>query len=148
MSLESAIEKLADAILTLAATGYRTAIATEANDTPAPAAAKRGPGRPPKVTPESPAAPAVATEPSVDVTGATGTPKAAEPQAPAPSPPAAITIDKPLLQRTLIEVVQKKGRDACGALCRAHGGGNLSALDAAVYPALYADARALLATDE
>lgn len=56
-------------------------------------------------------------------------------------------VDVATLRSTLIEVVKQKGRDACGELCRRYGGPNLSALNPAVYSALYADAQALLATD-
>lgn len=84
------------------------------------------------VTPPPPA-PAPAASPTV----------AATPAPAAPSAPA--TIDKEAVQKILMAVVQKfgatgDGRALCGALCRAHGGPNLSALNAAVYPSLYRDA--------
>lgn len=66
---------------------------------------------------------------------------------PATPTPAGRPVDVATLRHTMIEVVKQKGRDACGELCRKHGGPNLSALNPAVYPALYADAQALLATD-
>lgn len=63
---------------------------------------------------------------------------------PVAPPEQAPTMDRATVQKKLIEVVQKVGKDACGALCRAHGGPNLSALDPGVYDALYADAVKLL----
>lgn len=111
-------------------------------EAPAAAEAPRRRGRPAKAetAPEAPVAPS-------------------EPETPAPTPAekvaariAAVSaeatkgdaIDKPTVRKKLIEVVQKIGKDACGSLCLAHGGPNLSVLDPAVYPALYADACKLL----
>jgi hypothetical protein len=56
-------------------------------------------------------------------------------------------VTKADVQKLLIAVVQQHGRDECGKLCQKHGGPNLSALDPSVYPALLADAQAVLSTD-
>lgn len=142
MTLETSIQNLADAINNLAeatrfaggmtgASGAITALAAAAKSDTAEPAKRRG--RPPKAeTPEvieSPEVP-VAIEP--------------EPAPVAPPPAAAPAIAKADVQKLLIEVVQRVGRDKCGELCRAHGGPNLSALDPSVYPALVADARKAL----
>ena len=101
---------------------------------------KRGRGRPPKAAApvEAPVAAPVEVEGQYEVPVVAS--KAAE------SPPVT-EITKQMLQNTLIGVVKKHGRDECGKLCRAHGGPNLSALDPAVYPALYADALKALARE-
>lgn len=118
---------------------------------------KRGRGRPPgsgkKAEPESESAPAPAPEAPVEDAAAKVAARVAAVSAEAlanekpakPAPSGAVQLSKQMLQEALIEVVKKHGRDACGALCRKHGGPNLSALSVDVYPALYADARELLA---
>ena len=136
MTLETSIQNLADAINNLASTlAANPPLPRNLETTPTSAAiepAKRR-GRPPKAeTPEvieSPEVPA-AVEP--------------EPAPVAPPPATAPAIAKADVQKLLIEVVQRVGRDKCGELCRAHGGPNLSALDPSAYPALVADARKAL----
>jgi hypothetical protein len=59
----------------------------------------------------------------------------------------AVAIDKKVVTEALVALVKKHGRDVCGALCRAHGAPNLSALAESTYPAVYAEAQKLLATD-
>ena len=139
MSLEQSIQNLADAILTLAASGYRGAIALEAQTDAVTVGAdkpKRGPGRPPK-NPE-PAAPdaAPAADARIEVA-------AVQPVAPAPAA-AASTVSKSDVQTVLIQVVQRISKAACTELCLKYGAPNISALDPAVYPALLADAKAAL----
>jgi hypothetical protein len=147
MSLETAIQNLADAINALAATRIPTELAVErpraeemeapfipGTHDPAlltPAESPKRRGRPPKSESTAPAAVVGDDE--------------AKPEAPAPA--LAAVADVTALRNLLIEVVKKHGREACGSLCRNHGGPNLTALDPAVYPALYADATALLATE-
>jgi hypothetical protein len=149
MSLENSIESLAAAIIelaksnfTLAATGYRTAVAAEtvAAATAAPETEKRGRGRPPGSSAKK-AEPATPEE-FKDVTPQPADAVAEEKAA--PKLPAGVELTKHMVQNTLIELVKKHGRDACGTLCRKHGGPNLTALDPAVYPALYAEARQII----
>lgn len=142
MSLETAIQNLADAInahaeavrfsggMTGASAAVTALAAAAQGDEP-----KRGRGRPPKA-----AAPVEAPVPTTTEAPVAET-------APAAEPPPVTEITKQMLQNTLIGVVKKHGRDECGKLCRAHGGPNLSALDPAVYPALYADALKALARE-
>lgn len=133
MSLENAINNLADAILALAA----AANSADAQDKP-----KRG--RPAKVTePEAPAADAAA---KVAARVAAVSAEAAAPMPATPSKQAEAVADaKPLskadVQPVLIEVVKKFGKEACGAICQAHGGPNLSALDPSTYASVLAAAR-------
>lgn len=102
-------------------------------------------GRKPKgeVT-EAPTAPTEAAETVQDAPT-----QAAPVSAPTPAETPA-TVDKDMLQKKLIEVVQKfgaagDGRALCGAICKAHGGSNLSALQPSTYAAAYRDAVAVLA---
>ena len=98
-------------------------------------AARRG--RPPKAAeaaPEPPESPQEAPAPEPEPT----------PAPPAAEPPAAASVDVAEVRKALIAVVQKIGKAECAALCQKHGGANLTALDPAVYPALLADARAML----
>lgn len=145
MSLEQSIQNLADAINALAkatqhsgsmtgAAGAITALAAAAS-APDDDQPKRGRGRPRKVEPT-----ATSDEFPAEVEA---------PVAPAPAPvaPASATVDAAMLRPVLIEVVKVHGRDKCGELCRKYGGPNLSALDPKVYPALYAEAKELLAQD-
>jgi hypothetical protein len=146
MSLETAIQNLADAINALAATYVPTIIErTEPSAAPVVAlpteAPKRGRGRPPKAAPVAASAEFPSEEPEAP----------AAPLAPAPTPPPAADAGELTMvevRKALIEVVKEKGKEACGALCRAHGGPNLSAIDPKQYPALHAAAIALLATGE
>lgn len=114
-----------------------------------PSEAPRRRGRPPKAestptpAPEQVAAAAVRVAERVAAVSSEAMKAAPEP-APAPVEPEAPTVDRSTVQKKLIEVVQKLGKDACGALCRSHGGPNLSALDPSVYPALYSNACTLL----
>lgn len=140
MTLETSIQNLADAINNLASTlAANPPLPQNLEATPTPAAvATRRRGRPPKAE--------TASE-TVEVIESPDVPDLVEetpPPAPAPTPPPAPAIAKADVQKLLIEVVQKVGRDKCGELCRAHGGPNLSALDPSVYPALVADARKAL----
>ena len=153
MSLETAIQNLADAInahaeavrfsggMTGASAAVTALAAAAQSDEP-----KRGRGRPPgkKVEPEV-EAPAAEEAPAVQSAAAKVAARIAAVSAEAK--PAAAEITKQMVQNTLIEVVKKHGRDECGKLCRAHGGPNLSALDPSVYPAIYADAVETLARD-
>lgn len=100
--------------------------------------APRRRGRPPKAAaehvPEPPESPAETTAPEPEPT-------------PAPEPeaaPVAASVDQATVRKVLIDVVKRFGRDACGELCRKHGGPNLSALAEDVYPAIYADAQKML----
>ena len=115
---------------------------------PPPAAepAKRGRGRPPKAAPVAASSEFPAEETSPEPAPEVPVAGAAEPPAPAAAPSG--VYDIATMRKTLIAVVTHKGREACGELCRRHGGPNLSSLDPKVYPALYADAQALLATAE
>jgi hypothetical protein len=136
MSLETAIQNLADAITTLAAGTYRGAVALEAEPT-------KPRGRPRKVEPEAAPAPEVEAPSPVYAAAA----KVAERIAAVSAEATAPAVTKADVQKLLIAVVQKHGRDECGKLCQKHGGPNLSALDPSVYPALLADAQAVLDTD-
>jgi hypothetical protein len=132
MSLEDRLYDINEAIRDLtaairAAGGLSTVAAPAESSEP-----KRGRGRPPKAA--APVEAPVAEAPVAET-------------APAAEPPPVTEITKQMLQNTLIGVVKKHGRDECGKLCRAHGGPNLSALDPAVYPALYADALKALARE-
>lgn len=108
--------------------------------------APRRRGRPPKAAaehvPEPPESPAETTAPEPEPT------PAPEPEpTPAPEPeaaPVAASVDQATVRKVLIDVVKRLGRDACGELCRKHGGPNLSALAEDVYPAIYADAQKML----
>lgn len=135
MTLETSIQNLADAINNLASTlAANPPLPQNLEATPTSAAvATRRRGRPPKAE-------------TVEVIESPEVPAAIEPEpAPVAPPPAtAPAIAKADVQKLLIEVVQRVGRDKCGELCRAHGGPNLSALDPSVYPALVADARKAL----
>ena len=113
MTLETSIQNLADAINNLASTLAANPPLPqnlEATPTSAAVATKRR-GRPPKAETveviESPEVPAAF---------------APEPAPVAPPPATAPAIAKSDVQKLLIEVVQKVGRDKCGELCRAHGG--------------------------
>jgi hypothetical protein len=148
MSLETAIQNLADAINRLSYIQIASVdriVGAEAAGQPEPE--KRGRGRPPgKAKPEPTAAPEeFPVEDPADKVAARIAAVSAEASAPVPAPaPLNVTINKQLLQNTLIELVKKHGRDACGNLCRKHGGPNLSALPESVYPAVYADALKLI----
>lgn len=133
MSLETAIQNLADAINTLAAGTYRGAAALEAE----PAKPR---GRPRKVETEAQASAEVAA-PTFAAAAAKVAERIAAVSAEAP------TVAKADVQKMLIAVVQKHGRDECGKLCAKHGGPNLSALDPSVYPALLKDAIEVLDRD-
>lgn len=104
---------------------------------PASEAPKRR-GRPPKAAAEPavepPESPAETSEPEPEPMPA--------PKAEAAS--ATASVDQATVRKALIDVVKKLGRDACGELCRKHGGPNLSALAEDVYPAIYADAQKML----
>ena len=146
MSLETAIEKLAESIGALA-----YAIQFGRTDSPlaAPADAPKPRGRPRKVEAEveAPVAPAEAAAKVAERIAAVSAEALAPAPVAVPTPPAAPSITKADVQKLLIAVVQKHGRDECGKLCQKHGGPNLSALDPSVYPALAADAQAVLATE-
>ncbi len=122
-----------------------------AADAPAAEPVKRGRGRPPKAAPvaasaefpdevETPPAPAPTTPTTLP--NFTAPAKAPDFTAPVSAP------TKDAIRALLIEVVKQKGAVECGNLCRKHGGPNLSALDPKVYPAIYADAQAMLAAGE
>ena len=101
--------------------------------------AKRGPGRPRK---ESVVAVQAPSAPAVETPAAPATP-VAPPVVSAPVTEAKV-YTKAEVQTKLIEVVTKVSKEACVALCAAHGGANLSAIDPSNYSALYADAVKLL----
>lgn len=96
-------------------------------------------GRPRKVEPDAPVEPLDIPAPAVAAAKVAERIAAVSAEAP--------TVNKADVQKVLIAVVQKHGRDECGKLCAKHGGPNLSALDPSVYPALLADAQAVLSTD-
>ena len=156
MSLETAIEKLADAILVLAAAG-NAAPQSEA----APAVAKRSPGRPRKTeTPEQPPADASPAAPEAPAATDAGGPAAdpapvaaPSPAAPAKpqagSPMAAAEVPREIVQRALIKYVQDAekrkpgyGRSTATAMCEKYGARNLTAIAAGNYGALLADIEA------
>lgn len=56
----------------------------------------------------------------------------------------ATAIEKPVVQKALIAIVQKFGKDKCAELCQKYGAGNLSAIEAKHWPALLTDAQNLL----
>lgn len=105
---------------------------------------RRGRGRPPgsgkkpaaAAADEFPAEPEAQSVPATPPVAATPAPSKATPER---------SLDLATMRETLITVVKVHGRDACGALCRKHGGPNLSALPEEAWPGLYADAQALLA---
>jgi hypothetical protein len=137
MSLEQSIQNLADAINTLAAGAYRTAIAAEATSDDKP---KRG--RPAKVTePEAPAPDAAAKVAARIAAVSAEAPTPATPSKQAEAAADAKPLSKADVQPVLIEVVKKFGKEACGAICQAHGGPNLSALDPSTYASVLAAAR-------
>jgi hypothetical protein len=179
MSLETAIQNLADANLKLAAaveTFVRSAIEQGAPLpvdlvasgalSPAPEAPKRGRGRPPKAAPVAASAefpsedvdvkpdPVVAAAAAAGIAQMRETPAVNAIGTGKPEPGATFIgttaggLTMVEVRKALIEVVKEKGKEACGALCRAHGGPNLSAIDPKQYPALHAAAIALLATGE
>ena len=133
MTLETAIQNLADAINNLAGSA-------RASDVPNPdgAAVYRPRGRPRKVEADVPQV-THSEEPAPAAAAAKVAERIAAVSAEAPP------VAKADVQKVLIAVVQKHGRDECGKLCAKHGGPNLSALDPSVYPALLADAQAVLA---
>jgi hypothetical protein len=148
--------ELPAAVLALAATyGAAPSVSSDAAEQPA----KRG--RKTKETPEAPTAPAEVTTPAAaaEVVAARIAAVSAEtaptpPQtAPAASTPAVAptaAVDKKALTDALVAVVQKHGahgRDIVGAICRAHGAPNLSALAPATYEACFADAQKALAME-
>jgi hypothetical protein len=138
MTLETAIQNLADAINRLAGVQFEAREAADAMGAQMSSAKPRG--RPRKVETEAPA-------PEVEApTMAAAAAKVAERIA-AVSAETAPTVAKADVQKVLIAVVQKHGRDECGKLCQAHGGPNLSALDPSVYPALLKDAIEVLDRD-
>lgn len=108
--------------------------APAAEPTPKPAARR---GRPPKAAETAPEPPESPQETSTQEPEPTPAPPAVE-------APAAASVDVAEVRKALIAVVQKIGKAECAALCQKHGGANLTALDPAVYPALLADARAML----
>jgi hypothetical protein len=136
--IDEAIRDLTVAIRALPSPAGLAGLAQAIVDAPITVPPRRG--RPPKAAApvETPVAAPVEVEGQYEVPVVA--PKAAE-------PPPVTEITKQMLQNTLIGVVKKHGRDECGKLCRAHGGPNLSALDPAVYPALYADALKALARE-
>lgn len=147
MSLETAIEKLADAIRYHADTLSAAANIPLANLPTGEQKPKRG--RPPGSKNAEVDPPVAPPEPEVIAEAAPPVPTAppAKPAKPAAPAPAAAAISKAQVQALLIEVVKQHGRDACGALCKKHGGPNLSSLDPSVYPALYADAQNVLSQE-
>lgn len=141
-------EELAVAIINLAATYTGAPKATVAVEPEAP----KPRGRPRKVEAvEAPTAP----EPEVvnpaptpaEVVAARVAAVSQEAAAPAPAPAEAPAVTRAEVQQALVAVVQKHGRDVCGAICKAHGGPNLSALDPATYAAALAMAQRVLAMD-
>jgi hypothetical protein len=154
MSLETSIDGLAAAIVELAHSNlaltrsFALAAARDSLPQTEPAAeapaGRRGPGRPRKTAEAAaaaPEAPVASPEPEAAPTVAP-----VAPTSPAAPPEAPEGLSKGDVQRVLIEVVKRLGRDACGSLCQAHGGPNLSSLDPSVWPALHADALKLLST--
>lgn len=161
MSLEASIQNLADAINSLAkAIHYAEPLAVPLPGTRDPTVltpeeAPKRRGRPPGSSKK--AEPATSEE-FTDITpqpaDAVAEAKAAVAariaavSAEATKPAAKVAeVSKQEVQLALIEVVKKHGRDACGQLCRNHGGPNLSALDPSVYPALLSEAQEMLAKD-
>jgi hypothetical protein len=176
MSLETAIQNLADAINALAATYVPTSIdltqsgrltsqqeEAERYEAKQP---KRGRGRPPKAAPVAASAefpsedvdvkpdPVVAAAAAAGIAQMRETPAVNAIGTGKPEPGATFIgttaggLTMVEVRKALIEVVKEKGKEACGALCRAHGGPNLSAIDPKQYPALHAAAIALLAAGE
>lgn len=149
MSLEIAIQNLADAINNLAASAAGNPPLAKVLEAVPTADAPRPRGRPRKAEAEveAPVAPAEAAAKVAERIAAVSAEAVAPTPVAVPTPPAAPSITKADVQKLLIAVVQKHGRDECGKLCQKHGGPNLSALDPSVYPALAADAQAVLATE-
>lgn len=109
--------------------------------TPKPAARR---GRPPKAAETAPEPPESPQETSTPEPEPTPVQKPAAAPAPAPAAATGDAVDVAEVRKALIAVVQKIGKAECAALCQKHGGANLTALDPKVYPALLADARAML----
>jgi len=154
MTLETAIQNLADAINSLANAGRATTpahIALKSQvETPAEPA-KRGPGRPRKAEAEADAdaeTPEPASAPEAPVA----------PPEPAPPPKRAATAaagmdateapveapDKNQVRAVLIEVVKRIDKETCAGLCERYGAPMLSGIDPSNYAALMADAQVLL----
>jgi hypothetical protein len=141
MSLEQSIQNLADAINNLANSKGANGVSPEA-----PAADKPKRGRPAKVEVEAPEAPAEDAAAKVAARIAAVSAEAPTPVTPAKAeaPAPAATLTKADVQPVLIEVVKRFGKDACGAICQANGGPNLSSLDPSTYPAVLAAAQEML----
>lgn len=163
MSLETAIEKLADAILAHANAMVGVAIHDKAREVAETVAAtKRGPGRPRKTEPTeqppaataSPAAPEApaATDaggPAADPAPVAAPSPAAPAQPQAGSPMAAAEVPKEAVQRALIKFVQDAekrkpgyGRHTATAMCEKYGSKNVTGIAPGNYAALLADIEA------
>ncbi len=94
----------------------------------------------------APEAPETAQETTSAPAPAPAPAPAVEAPAPAAEAPKGDAPSKLEVQKALVQVVKVAGREACGELCRLHGGPNLSALNPSVYAALLADAQKLLAS--
>jgi hypothetical protein len=127
MSLETAIQNLADAINKLA----------DASNGETSAEAPKRRGRPRKVVEEVEA-------PEADEPVTATKVVAAEKQAAKPVPQSPLMPTFPEVKAKLIEVVTKISRNHCTELCQRHGGSKLSELDPSVYPAIYTEATELL----
>jgi hypothetical protein len=144
----------AEELTSLIAGLHSQPVGTVADVQSAPTTAAEAPrrGRPRKAA-EAPEAPTAPVE-TVSTPAAVETPApAAVVEAPAPTPAPAVTTEAPAavskkdVQDLLIAAMKQFGGDGraiVGAICRAHGGPNLSALAESTYPALYRDAKALL----
>jgi hypothetical protein len=155
MSIETAIQNLADAIYALAASNKTTTtpepfevakplyetvaelreIATEKSP--------RGRGRPRKT---EPADPVVRSTPVAAVEVAPPPPDGfvVVPAGNGGGAASPITVTQDECRKALIELVKRKGKETCLELCQRYGGNNLSALDPAVYGRLLVDAQAAL----
>jgi hypothetical protein len=119
--------------------------------------AKRGRKAKPEVT-EAPTAPAEGASPAevvaarIAAVSAETAPTPTEEPAAASTPTVAptVAIDKKVVTDTLVAVVQKHktaGRDIVGAICRANGAPNLSALAESTYPEVYKAGQMALAME-
>jgi hypothetical protein len=119
--------------------------------------AKRGRKAKPEVT-DAPTAPAEGASPAevvaarIAAVSAETAPTPTEEPAAASTPTVAptVAIDKKVVTDTLVAVVQKHktaGRDIVGAICRANGAPNLSALAESTYPEVYKAGQMALAME-
>jgi pyruvate dehydrogenase E2 component (dihydrolipoamide acetyltransferase) len=136
MSLESAIQNLADAINNLAARQVANPASVTESASP-PSDAPRPRGRPPKAI-DAPAPAPVAPAPVAPA------PAAPAPAAPAPVAATGATATIKDVVAALTPVAEQKGRDAAVALLAKYGAQTVPQLKAESYAQVVADAKALL----